>query len=319
MDTASYMMAVSGVTASLETPGTNSGAAAGDIYVEIENLTGSAFNDALTGNAARNVLQGGFGGDRLNGGAGEDQLLGEAGADTLDGGAGADSLLGGLGDDTFLVDNASDLVSESAGGGLDTVLASSSFVLSASAEVEVLQLLGVSSRASYTLTGSDTANEITGHAGTNLLQGQGGDDVLKASLGHDRVHGGTGNDKVYGGDGNDRLYGEAGKDVFVLDTGANKRTNVDKLYDFKSKDDSVWLDNQVFTKLGAGTASKPKKFKADMFVEGNKAQDREDRIVYDKKTGALYYDQDGTGSKAQVKIATLTNKAKLYYHDFFVI
>ena len=63
----------------------------------------------------------------------------------------------------------------------------------------------------------------------------------------------------------------------------------------------------------------PKKFKADMFVNGKKAQDREDRIVYDKKKGALYYDPDGIGSKAQIKIATLSNKAKLYYHDFFVI
>jgi Ca2+-binding RTX toxin-like protein len=310
IDTASYMMAVSGVTANLETPGTNSGAAVGDIYVEIENLTGSAFNDVLTGNAARNVLQGGFGGDHLNGGAGEDQLLGEAGADTLDGGAGADGLSGGLGDDTFLVDNASDLVSESAGGGLDTVLASSSHALAAGSEVEVLKLSGGSSRASYTLTGSDTANEITGHAGTNLLQGQGGDDVLQASLGNDQVHGGS---------GNDRLYGEAGRDVFMFGARLNKRTNVDKLYDFRSKDDSVWLENKVFTKLGSGTASKLKKFNSDMFVEGNKAQDREDRIVYDKKTGALYYDQDGTGSKAQVKIATLTNKTKLAYHDFFVI
>jgi Ca2+-binding RTX toxin-like protein len=177
----------------------------------------------------------------------------------------------------------------------------------------------VSSRASYTLTGSDTANEITGHAGANMLQGQGGHDVLKASLGNDRVYGGTGNDKVYGGAGNDRLYGEAGRDIFVFDTRTNKRTNVDKIYDFKFRDDSIYLENAVFTKLGSGSFSKPKKFKADMFTSGTKAKDAEDRIVYDKKTGNLYYDQDGTGSKAQVKIATLTNKATLKYDDFFVI
>ena len=56
----------------------------------------------------------------------------------------------------------------------------------------------------------------------------------------------------------------------------------------------------------------PKKFKADMFVNGKKAQDPEDRIVYDRKTGSLYYDQDGTGSQAQVKIATLGNKAPVW-------
>ena len=55
-------------------------------------------------------------------------------------------------------------------------------------------------------------------------------------------------------------------------------------------------------------SSKGVKFKSDMFVKGKAAQDREDRIVYDSKTGALYYDQDGTGSNAQVKIATLVEK-----------
>jgi Ca2+-binding RTX toxin-like protein len=150
-------------------------------------------------------------------------------------------------------------------------------------------------------TGNSLANTITGNGKNNILSGL------------------EGNDALYGGLGNDQLRGGGNKDVFVFDTRLNKNTNVDKIYDFKSRDDSFHLDNKVFTKLGSGTASRPKKFSSDMFVEGKKAQDREDRIVYDKKTGALYYDQDGTGSKAQVKIATITTKAKLYYHDFFVI
>ena len=58
---------------------------------------------------------------------------------------------------------------------------------------------------------------------------------------------------------------------------------------------------------------------ADMFTTGTKAKDAEDRIVYDKKTGAVYYDKDGTGSAAQVEIATLSNKANLKYDDFFVV
>ncbi|MFC1456732.1 M10 family metallopeptidase C-terminal domain-containing protein [Microvirga arabica] len=123
---------------------------------------------------------------------------------------------------------------------------------------------------------------------------------------------------MFGGLGNDKLYGGLSKDTFVFNTATNKRTNVDKIYDFKSKDDSIWLDNAIFTKLGRGTDAGVK-FKSKMFKEGTKATDRDDRIVYDKKSGSLYYDQDGSGSKAQVKIATLTNKTKLYYHDFFVI
>ncbi len=161
-----------------------------------------------------------------------------------------------------------------------------------------------------TQTGNTGVDVLTGDAFGNILSGGAGNDVLNGMEGHDRLVGGAGKDVLTGG---------TGKDIFVFDTRPNARTNVDRIVDFRSQDDSFQLDNKVFTKLGSGTPSKPKKFKADMFVNGKKAQDPEDRIVYDRKTGSLYYDQDGTGSKAQVKIATLGNKAKLYYHDFFVI
>ncbi len=104
----------------------------------------------------------------------------------------------------------------------------------------------------------------------------------------------------------------------MFDTHLNKSTNVDKVLDFKSSDDCFHLDNAVFTKLGRGSTAGVK-FKSDMFVENNKAKDREDRIVYDKKAGSLYYDQDGTGRTAHVKIATISNKTTLKFDDFFVI
>ena len=53
-----------------------------DTLIAIENLTGSAFNDALTGDAGANLLMGD---------AGNDVLAGLAGADVLDGGAGDDT------------------------------------------------------------------------------------------------------------------------------------------------------------------------------------------------------------------------------------
>nr|WP_281432989.1 cadherin domain-containing protein [Microvirga terrestris] len=168
-------------------------------------------------------------------------------------------------------------------------------------------------------TGETTPFTIRGTSRADALRGEAGNDTIYGSTGNDTLYGEAGNDRIFSGTGNDRLYGGSGKDTFVFDTRLSKSTNVDRVYDFRSADDSFYLDNKYFTKLGSGSLSKPKKFKADMFVEGRKAQDAEDRIVYDKNTGKLYYDQDGTGSKAQIQIATISNKTKLYYHDFYVI
>jgi serralysin len=56
------------------------------------------------------------------------------------------------------------------------------------------------------------------------------------------------------------------------------------------------------------------------FYKGTKAHDKDDHIIYDAKKGILYYDADGTGPSAQIKIATLSqNLSKMSYKDFFVI
>lgn len=67
------------------------GSAAGDTYLNVENVVGSGFgNDRITGSAANNILNGRGGNDFLFGAAGNDQLIGGEGADTLRGGAGND-------------------------------------------------------------------------------------------------------------------------------------------------------------------------------------------------------------------------------------
>jgi Ca2+-binding RTX toxin-like protein len=83
IDTASYVNATLGVKASLTTPAINTHEAAGDTYSSIENLTGSAFGDALTGNSVVNVIVGGGGNDNINGRAGNDKLTGGAGNDAF--------------------------------------------------------------------------------------------------------------------------------------------------------------------------------------------------------------------------------------------
>jgi Ca2+-binding RTX toxin-like protein len=73
-DTVDYSHAGAGVTASLLTGSGSAGAAAGDIYISIENLRGSDFNDILTGDGNNNVIEGGLGNDTLDGGGGADTV-----------------------------------------------------------------------------------------------------------------------------------------------------------------------------------------------------------------------------------------------------
>jgi Ca2+-binding RTX toxin-like protein len=232
IDTASYANASAGVTANLTTPATNTGDAAGDTYNAIENLIGSGFADILTGNTVANLLDGGFGNDTLDGGAGNDTLFGRGGDDTLlggagtdsldggtgndtlDGGAGADTMIGGFGDDTYVVDVATDVVTEALGQGIDLVRASINYTLGGN--LENLTLTGI---ANLTGMGNELANVITGNDGANVLSGLGGDDTLVGGLGNDTLNGGTGADKMFGGAGNDTYVVDNIGDVVTENAG----------------------------------------------------------------------------------------------------
>ncbi|WP_201832017.1 cadherin domain-containing protein [Microvirga zambiensis] len=149
--------------------------------------------------------------------------------------------------------------------------------------------------------------------------GSGLDDRIVGGSAADVLSGGAGADILAGRLGKDILRGDGGRDVFVFDTRPNKKTNVDTIKDFSVKDDSIWLDNAVFKTIGKGTPEMPVKMKAGFFHAGKAAHDRDDRIIYDKATGKLFYDEDGTGRKAQVEIALLKKNLKMTAADFFVI
>ncbi|WP_201859828.1 M10 family metallopeptidase C-terminal domain-containing protein [Microvirga soli] len=115
MDTASYATAEAGVMADLMATLRNTQDAAGDRYVSIENLTGSAYADVLKGNNAANKLAGGSGSDSLYGRGGSDRLDGASGNDNLEGGAGADILYGCSGRDTLYGGSGVDVLSGGTG------------------------------------------------------------------------------------------------------------------------------------------------------------------------------------------------------------
>ena len=310
----------------------------------LDTITGGAGNDSLVGDSGANVLIGKQGNDTYtvdnagdvvsetsgNGsdtvlasvsyvlaaasdievlearGASQLSLVGNAFANTLIGNGRGSLLSGGAGNDAYTLNAGYDKVAEAQGGGFDTIASSGDYILDVASEIEVLRATGM---AGISLTGNAFTNMIVGNVAANRLAG---------GLGNDTIFGDAGNDRIYGGTGKDALSGGAGRDVFVFDTKANKKTNLDKVTDYVVKDDTIWIENKYF-KVGKGTASKPLKLANKMLWVGSAAHDADDRVIYNKKTGVLSYDADGTGHTKQVEIAVLKKNLKMVHSEFFVI
>jgi hypothetical protein len=168
-----------------------------------------------------------------------------------------------------------------------------------------------------------TGLTLIGTAGDDLLTGEAGDDLIYGRGGNDVLRGEAGNDKLWGELGNDTLLGGAGADIFVFDqklartNTANKRYNLDKIGDFSRVDDTIHLAKSVFSKIAKKGVLQSKEFYAST---KSQAHDASDRIIYNKQTGALLYDKDGTGAAAAIQFATIAKNLKGFSHlDFFVI
>jgi Ca2+-binding RTX toxin-like protein len=134
------------------------------------------------------------------------------------------------------------------------------------------------------------------------LYGSAYNDILKGSSVNNALYGNNGNDTIYGADGNDLLNGGQGLDTFVFDTALNASTNKDTILDFTAVDDTIQLENAIFTTLTATGTLNAANFVAN--TTGT-AVDSNDYILYNTTTGALYYDADGSGSGAAVQFAVL--------------
>ncbi|KTQ94982.1 hypothetical protein NS226_13710 [Aureimonas ureilytica] len=320
-------------------------------------VTGTAGNDVLRGTSGRDRVIGGEGSDTLIGGKGADELIGGDGQDTasyanaqqgvtaslldpskntgdaagdtyssierligsdyndtlegdagdniLNGGKGADRMIGGGGNDVYFVENTWDIVIEAAKGGNDLVITTTSYKLAAGQEIETLR--SAEGSGSLTLTGNEIDNYLYANESATKLYG---------GLGRDVLVGGKGDDWLSGDAGSDRLTGGAGRDTFVFST-APRAGEYDVITDFNVVDDRIALSLAAFGKAGAAPgALDPSAFYADT---GNTAHAASDRIIYNSKTGDLFYDADGTGPDAAIRFAQTQPGLALTADDFFLI
>jgi serralysin len=150
------------------------------------NLTGNEFAQSIYGNSGNNIITG----------------MG-----------GADFLVGGAGNDIYYVD-PSDFIGEDVGGGDDTIVIATSYILREGNEIETLVALNQASTDPVNLTGNEFGQSLYGSQGNNMLNGGGGNDFLVGLGGNDFLIGGPGDDVLQGGTGNDLYYVDTGDWVF---------------------------------------------------------------------------------------------------------
>jgi serralysin len=142
--------------------------------------------------------------------------------------------------------------------------------------------------------GGSGDDRITGNDAANKLEGRVGSDILDGLL------------------GSDVLVGGAGADTFVFSS-ALLPANVDRITDFAVVEDTIQLSKAIFTALTAtGTLA------ADAFYTGSVAHDASDRILYDRNSGSVAYDRDGTGSAEAMEFALLAPGLALTNNDLLI-
>jgi len=241
----------------------------------------SADGAVVVGQSGYRAFRAYLGRPRIEGTDDPDQLIGTAAADVIYGAGGDDVMIGLSGNDTYYADSAADVVTETADKGIDTVRSLVTYILPANVErlilIEGSAINGVGNSQSNMLSGNSSSNTLNGRAG------------------------------------NDTLTGRTGRDRFLFNTAPNTSTNYDTITDFKAVDDTVLLDNSVFTGLPATGTLAPA-----AFATGTAATITMHRIIYDPVTGNVWYDRDGVGGAAAVRFAQLTTKPALTNANFHV-
>jgi Ca2+-binding RTX toxin-like protein len=151
-----------------------------------------------------------------------------------------------------------------------------------------------------------------------VINGTAAADNLVGTAVADTINGLAGNDTIDGGTGIDTLTGGLGADTFRFD--AHGAANSDLITDFSNAEaDRIALTASVFTGIGApGAALTAAQFRSGAGVVNANA--REQRILFNTTTGALFWDGDGSRTTfTPIQFATLNPVAALANTQFTLV
>ncbi len=216
-----------------------------------------------------------------------DHLHGAKGNDALLGLGGRDQLQGGKGKDILLGNGGADTLQ--GGAGRDSLKGGS---------------------GADQLRGGADRDTLAGGKGKDAEFGGAGNDIIRGGAAADSLHGGSGRDNLDGGKGDDVLAGGKGSDTFVFSTALGPN-NVDTIRDFRSGD-VIALDASVFKGIGPHGMLAGAEF-------GTSILDFDARIIYDKHSGGIFYNETLHKLGGLVLFATVSPNTHLGHGDFLAI
>jgi Ca2+-binding RTX toxin-like protein len=167
------------------------------------------------------------------------------------------------------------------------------------------------------LGGTAADNRLATGEGDDTIHGDEGNETLNGLAGNDTLNGGAGNDTLNGGSGSDLLTGGIGSDSFRL-ADAPGATNIDRITDF-ALGDRILISGSAYTGLTLGAVT------ATQFIEVRSTRGpvvsatAATRLIFDRDTGNLFHDPDGTGTRSIQQILSTTNGYRLASTDFTVV
>ncbi len=152
-------------------------------------------------------------------------------------------------------------------------------------------------------------------------------DIIIGGNGNDTLSGGYDSDIIIGGSGNDDLVassiglnasptltGNTGADNFIF----SEVYGIHTITDFVVAEDTLTVYKSPDFGFGNDELTPGAAITPAQFTIGSAASDASDRFIYNKNSGALFFDSDGTGAADQVQFAQLSTGLAMTNADIFV-